>query len=127
MIKELKNFLMKKENINKVWLLVGILIILAISKKDIPIISASIFGIYSGFLTFGFILVSLGALLTFIPGTRIIGIIAIVAGILISGGSIWAFFSSLPQPFGIPIWAFIMIGIILFVIFRKKIARRYTY
>lgn len=127
MIKELTNYLKKKENLEKVWIIVGILIVLAFLKKDTPIITASIFGIYSGFLTFGFILIVLGAALTFIPGANIIGIIAIIAGLLVSGGSIWAFFESLPEPFGIPLWAFLMIGIILFVIFRKKAARRYTY
>lgn len=124
MIKELTNYLRKKENKNKIYLLIGILAFLSFYYKDVPINTASVFGLYSGFFTFGVVLLVLGGLLTFIPGCQIPGIIAIIVGFLTAGGSIWAFFESLPSPGGIPIWAFLMIGIILIVIFRRRIARR---
>lgn len=127
MIKEINNFFRNKENLKKVQILIWILIALAIFGKETPIMTASIFGTYSGVFLVGIILVTLGGLLTFIPGAQIPGVIAIVVGFLISGGTIWAFFESLPSPFGIPIWAFLMIGIVFVLIFRKRISRRYTY
>jgi len=125
----IRQFFRNKENIKKIKILAGVLIILALLSKDSPIMSQSVFGIFSGFLTFGVILILVGVVLIIIPepATTVIGIIMTIVGFLIAGGTVWAFFESLPEPLGIPIWAIIMILIAAGYLFRRRLARQYTY
>lgn len=120
-MQEFNNWVRKKKNLDKIKIFAGLMIALALFGDQIQIGSQSALGLFGGLLSFSVILFVFGAILIAIPepATTITGLIMVGISVLLTGGTLLAFFKSLPTPFGIPIWA-ITILVIMFIYIRKK-------
>lgn len=131
MIKEIKRWMRNKDNARKMNILAISLVILTLFGENIGISSqslgGSIFGLLSTSFIIGIALIIVGVVGFVIPeGVSTIagiGLIALGAIVLTGGtlGSLAILAKSLPSPGGFPLWAVLMLGIIILIIFRKKI------
>ncbi len=125
MIDKINPYFRKKENLRKVQIFAGLLILLALFGNQLPVETQSVFTFLGGTIAFSFVLLAVGIVLIVIPEpvTTATGIVMVGVAILISGASMWVFFKALPSPFGIPIWA-ILILVAGYIFVSRKSKRR---
>lgn len=124
---KLNQFFRKRENLQKTKIFIGFLIVLALFGDKLQLGTQSfLFSFLGGSIAFAVILFAVGLFLIFIPepSTTIIGIVAAVIAIVITGGAIFtaiiSFFRSIPSPGGFPLWAILILGIIGIYFYTRR-------